>query len=96
MFYIPILSLMPQVLDLSRQRVHAPKTSDAGVVHAVLEGVQNPFSKHLIIPLLPVEEVTVAPHGGKREFWRVCDGVVHGAKTRFLQFISCLMAHKTY
>jgi len=61
MFYIPILSLMPQVLDLSRQRVHAPKTSDAGVVHAVLEGVQSPFSKHLIVSFLPVEEVPVPP-----------------------------------
>ena len=61
MFYIPILSLMPQVLDLSRQRIHAPEPPDARVVHTVLEGVQNPFSKHLSISFLPVEEVPIPP-----------------------------------
>ena len=47
--------------ELSRQRVLAPEPPDAGVMHAVLEGVQNPFPKHLIISLLPVEEVPVPP-----------------------------------
>jgi hypothetical protein len=66
--------------ELSRQRVHAPEPPDAGVVRAVLKGVQSPLSKHLIISLLPVEEVPITPESGTGVLRRVCGGGNHGAK----------------
>ncbi len=50
---------------------------------------RTPFPKRLIINLLPVEEVPVPPpHSGMREFWRVCGGVVYGAKIMIFRVIS--------
>jgi hypothetical protein len=47
-------------------------------VHAVLEGVQSPFSKHLIISILPVEEVPITPHSKTSAWHRIAEGVVIG------------------
>ena len=40
----------------------------------------NAFPKHLIISILPVEEVPITPDSGTGGFWRVCGGGDHGAK----------------
>ena len=66
---------------LCRFSVYAPPTSQPRVILPEFVPCQGPFSKHLIINLLPVEEVPITPHSGKRGFWRVCGGVVHSAKT---------------
>ena len=73
-----LISGLPR--ELPRQRVHAPEPPDAGVVHAVFEGVQSHIPKHLIISLLSVEEVPITAVIVTWGLGRVCGGAVHGAK----------------
>ena len=58
--------------ELSRQRVHVPEPPDAGVMHAVLEGVQSSLSIDLPVAFLPVEEVPITPVSGTGVKWWVC------------------------
>ena len=74
-----------RALVLLENGVNVPPPAQSCVVLPKFRSQANPFSKHLIVSLLPVEEVPITPGIVTGGLGRVCGSRLHGAKIRYFQ-----------